>query len=499
MSSLKRPFLITSLVACALLPLGACADSPWARSLQQSLAADPQLEENPALFGGTETSASNPSQNEMQAQLPANFPDEIPIYPNAELVEVNSASGDRNLEAGSEAASTSSDATETRWVTLDESDRVQQYYQEVLESEGWIFADNATPAAENAGTWQINAEKDDLQLDIIGTGNAAAVTNDSAPESSANSAANPASSPTAESTEGISRAETEFLLTYSGSAEPLAQAGSDSNTFPTQAEVPQPGDPDFIGPVPPSYVAGANGSGSTPSSSPTRTASAQTFSDLDEAPEELQTYVQDLAKLGVFTDNSGGSADNSAQSEEFQPNQPVNRREFARWLVETNNAIYANDAAKRIRLGVETAQPAFQDVPRTDPDFAAIQGLAEAGLIPSPLSGSSTTVTFRPDAPLTREDLVRWKVPLDLRQGIPTATVDAVQQTWGFQDATRIDPGALKAVLADYQNGEMSNIRRAFGYTTLFQPKKSATRAEAAASLWYFGYQGEGLSAQDVL
>ncbi|MCA1995168.1 MAG: S-layer homology domain-containing protein, partial [Coleofasciculus sp. S288] len=47
--------------------------------------------------------------------------------------------------------------------------------------------------------------------------------------------------------------------------------------------------------------------------------------------------------------------------------------------------------------------------------------------------------------------------------------------------------------------GEQSNIRRVFGYTTLFQPKKSVTRAEAASTLWYFGSQGEGLSAREAL
>lgn len=88
---------------------------------------------------------------------------------------------------------------------------------------------------------------------------------------------------------------------------------------------------------------------------------------------------------------------------------------------------------------------------------------------------------------------------MDTRQSLPTASLNAIQQTWGFQDAARIDPKAQRAVLADYQNSDLANIRRAFGYTTLFQPKKPVTRAEAAATLWYFGYQGEGVSAQDAL
>ena len=119
--------------------------------------------------------------------------------------------------------------------------------------------------------------------------------------------------------------------------------------------------------------------------------------------------------------------------------------------------------------------------------------------MPSLLSGDSTAVLFRPNAPLTREQLILQKVPLDTRHALPNASVDAVKQTWGFQDAARIAPQAMRAVLADFQNGEQSNIRRVFGYTTLFQPQKLVTRAEAAAALWYFGTQGEGLSAQDAL
>ena len=46
--------------------------------------------------------------------------------------------------------------------------------------------------------------------------------------------------------------------------------------------------------------------------------------------------------------------------------------------------------------------------------------------------------------------------------------------------------------------GDKSNVRRVFGYTTLFQPKKPVTRGEAAATLWYFGTEGEGISAVEA-
>lgn len=222
------------------------------------------------------------------------------------------------------------------------------------------------------------------------------------------------------------------------------------------------------------------------------------FSDLTKAPKELQQYVSDLAQLGVLTPAS--SKDSQAKDKTlFEPNSVITRRDYVRWLVAANNRLYAAQPAKQIRVSTDAAQPAFQDVPRQDPDFPTIQGLAEAGLIPSPLTGDSTTVNFRPDAPLTREALILWKVPADTRQALPTASLDAIKQTWGFQDAARIDPKAMRAVLADFQNGDLANLRRAFGYTTLLQPKKAVTRAEAAAALWYFGFQGDGQSAQDAL
>ncbi|MGB5916131.1 MAG: S-layer homology domain-containing protein, partial [Phormidesmis sp.] len=188
-----------------------------------------------------------------------------------------------------------------------------------------------------------------------------------------------------------------------------------------------------------------------------------------------------------------------AGPDEFRPNQAMTRREYARWLLAVNNRLYEGDRNRQIRAGVTSSQPVFQDVPISDPDFGAIQGLTEAGIIPSPLTGSSTTVTFRPNAPLTRKDLVLWKVPLDTRETLPSATVSAVEQIWGFQDTAKIEPRALQAVLADNQNGDFANIRRAFGYTTLFQPDKAATRAEGAAVLWRFGKMDEGVTAADIL
>ncbi|NJK27952.1 MAG: S-layer homology domain-containing protein [Coleofasciculaceae cyanobacterium SM2_3_26] len=214
------------------------------------------------------------------------------------------------------------------------------------------------------------------------------------------------------------------------------------------------------------------------------------FTDLDQAPEELRPYITDLAKLGVI---------GAAEGDRFDPNAAISRRTFAQWLLAANNALYANQSAQRLRRAQPGATPVFEDVPADAEGFTAIQGLAEAGIIPSPLLGEGGSPQFRPTDPLTREALLLWKVPLDVRKSLPAASVDAVRERWGFQDAAAISPEALRAVLADYENGDLSNIRRSLGYTTLFQPQKPATRAEAAAALWYFGTQGKGVSAENAL
>ncbi|MGD1716934.1 S-layer homology domain-containing protein [Dapis sp. BLCC M172] len=220
---------------------------------------------------------------------------------------------------------------------------------------------------------------------------------------------------------------------------------------------------------------------------------------LRDVPTGLRPYIADLAKLGVFQQEQTNNQDNpDATNTLVKPQNLVSRRVYARWLVSANNEMFANNPAKHVRLARANEKPIFEDVPKTDPDFSIIQGLAESGLIPSPLSGDINVVKFRPDDFLTREDLILWKVPLDFRKPLPEATIEKVKAAWDFQDTSKIDPAALRAVLADAEN-EFSNIRRVFGYTRLFRPDKTVSRAEAAAILWYFGDQNDGISAQMAL
>jgi hypothetical protein len=206
------------------------------------------------------------------------------------------------------------------------------------------------------------------------------------------------------------------------------------------------------------------------------------FSDLATAPDPLRDLLQDLNKLGTITPKTG---------QEFSPNILVSRREYSRWLLETNNRLYQNQPSRQIRLAEPTDSPTFPDIPNKHPDFAVIQGLANAGLI--------TGDRFRPNDPLLREELVQWKIPLDLRQPLPNATLETINQSWGFKDGDRISENALGAIFADSQLRDLSNIRRSFGFTTLLQPQKPVTRAEAAASLWYFGTATDGISVRKAL
>ncbi|MEB3295343.1 MAG: S-layer homology domain-containing protein [Synechococcales bacterium] len=231
----------------------------------------------------------------------------------------------------------------------------------------------------------------------------------------------------------------------------------------------------------------------TSSSYPSHQPSPNTqLSDLDQVSPQLRSYVEQMQRLAIVIPTPGRTAVPSL-------NQPVTRREYARWLVAVNNRFFDRQPAKQIRLADGGSQAAFQDIAKSDPDFGAIQGLAEAGLIPSKLTSETSSSQFRPDATLIREDLIAWKVPVDTRQALPKATLENLNQTWGFQDSEKIDPKALRAIYMDHQNGDQANIRRAFGYTTLFQPKRTVTRAEAIAVLWHLGFQSDGISAPDLL
>ncbi|XP_059450167.1 uncharacterized protein LOC132181114 isoform X2 [Corylus avellana] len=178
---------------------------------------------------------------------------------------------------------------------------------------------------------------------------------------------------------------------------------------------------------------------------------------------------------------------------DVQPSDLCTRREYARWLVSASSALSRNTISKVYpAMYIESvSELAFDDITPDDPDFASIQGLAEAGLIASKLSRQDMLSSldedqspfyFSPKSPLSRQDLISWKMALEKRQ-LPEADRKMLYRIAGFIDTDRIHPDACPALVADILAGEQGIIALAFGYTRLFQPDKPVTKAQAAIAL----------------
>ncbi|PON51725.1 GPI-anchored adhesin-like protein [Parasponia andersonii] len=178
---------------------------------------------------------------------------------------------------------------------------------------------------------------------------------------------------------------------------------------------------------------------------------------------------------------------------DVQPSDLCTRREYARWLVSASNALSRNTTSKVYPAMFidNVTELAFDDITPEDPDFASIQGLAEAGLISSKLSRRDMLSSvdedqepyfFSPESPLSRQDLVSWKMALEKRH-LPEADRKVLYQLSGFIDTDKIHPDACPAFVADLSAGEQGIIALSFGYTRLFQPDKPVTKAQAAIAL----------------
>ncbi|XP_043715898.1 uncharacterized protein LOC122664230 isoform X5 [Telopea speciosissima] len=178
---------------------------------------------------------------------------------------------------------------------------------------------------------------------------------------------------------------------------------------------------------------------------------------------------------------------------DVQPGDLCTRREYARWLVSASSVLSKNTGSKVYpAMYIENVTDlAFDDITPEDPDFPSIQGLAEAGLVSSKLSRRDmlssideepTPFFFSPESPLSRQDLVSWKMALDKKQ-LPEVDREIMYQHSGFIDIDKINPDAWPALVADLSAGEQGIMALAFGYTRLFQPDKPVTKAQAAISL----------------
>lgn len=193
--------------------------------------------------------------------------------------------------------------------------------------------------------------------------------------------------------------------------------------------------------------------------------------------------ITQLASLGVFKTTAG----------KFNPKQAITRAEFVRWLVQANNALYADDPKKMIRLA-EGGKPTFPDVPPTHPDYRYIQGMANTGFVIG-----YDEKTFQPERPLTREEMVAIKTGLD-QVGFIAKDADygLVDSVWKWSDTQEISPRYLPAIYAESFN-KADNIKRIYGASKTFKPKEPVTRVEAAICIWKIGDSYEAKTAESTL
>jgi hypothetical protein len=236
------------------------------------------------------------------------------------------------------------------------------------------------------------------------------------------------------------------------------------------AEGAMPTDATMLSGIREQTKAAATAQGLTPESQ-NDTSSVKEFTDI--ADSATKSMIEDLHKLGVFG--------NAAQ---FRPDDQISRAEYAEWLFKAHNALMP--AEKQVRLAAGEEQK-FSDVPPSVPQYKYIQALAAAGY-----SIGYTDGTFRPDKPLTREEMLGMKVGMDVGKDLDPWR-SQMEAVWKFSDAKSVDERFTGYVHQDYyvSGPKGSNIQRAFGKLGSFKPKKSVLRSEAAATLWQFGQFGD--------
>lgn len=171
--------------------------------------------------------------------------------------------------------------------------------------------------------------------------------------------------------------------------------------------------------------------------------------------------ITQLGQLGVFDTTSG----------KFNPQAPITRAEFVRWLVRANNAIFARSPDKILRLP-ETGKATFSDIPPTHPDFRYIQGMTNAGFVIG-----YDEKNFKPNQILTREEMLAIKAALDHRVAIESYT-GGPPGVW--TDSNKISKKYWPALNVENVLQNNANVGRTFGTIKTLKPQAPVTRAEAA-------------------
>lgn len=191
---------------------------------------------------------------------------------------------------------------------------------------------------------------------------------------------------------------------------------------------------------------------------------------LEDTPSPNKEMIMDLKNLGVFDNLSW----------DFNLLEPITRGECMALIYYANNAVRSQ--ANHLRLA-PSYDPGFTDIDSSHPTYKYVQALANAGY-----SVGFPDNTFKPDRPITREELIGIKVPLDIG-----TQEDKDDNEWDFNDYEQIDSKFKSDINWDnYIVGEKgrnkgSNIERAFGSIKSLKPKQEVWGYEAAATLWQFG------------
>lgn len=188
-----------------------------------------------------------------------------------------------------------------------------------------------------------------------------------------------------------------------------------------------------------------------------------------------EQIIKQEAVAGVFGTTGGA----------FRPYEPLTRAEFVRWLVRSNNAMYKDEPASTIRLADPSSDVTFADVPKSNPDFPYIQGMANAGYVIGVDSKH-----FAPDRNITREELVAIFVSRMVGSAVKPSTPDQIANDVGISDAKDISKPYWGAIESDHWSGLFGSnhvLNRVYGSVKVFHPRKPATRTDAALAVQTFG------------
>jgi S-layer homology domain len=241
-----------------------------------------------------------------------------------------------------------------------------------------------------------------------------------------------------------------------------------------------------LGPVACSKADNASSSASPAAATPTAV-SQPSAARLATAPATAAAALTDIAGVNgeKEIDELAGLAVVDPVSGAFDPGAPVKRRDFIRWLVKANNALWSDTPGKLVKLADKTEASSFPDVSTSDPDFPYVQGMQDAGY-----SVGFPDKTFKPDQALTREQMFAIKNVFDrgsVDSGLAKDVVYArntAMPPWKDKQAISKTYVAAIATGADGGNDSFSRV---YGTSSFFHPQLAVTRAQAAVAVSVVG------------